>query len=156
MRAANFALDRDGLLVADFFPRIVAEGQEPSRAYRNYIQTYIERDVRNILNVRNLSAFERFLGLLAGRIGQLVSLHALASDAGVSSTTLADWLSALEASFLVYRLKPFFENYGKRLVKAPKLYFTDVGLASALLGIKSASDAARDPLLGGLFEIWSS
>lgn len=105
-----------------------------------------------VLNVRDLGAFERFLGLLAGRIGQLVNLSALASDSGVSSTTLGAWLEALEASFIVYRLKPFHENLGKRLVKSPKLYLSDVGLACALLGIRSPSFVARDKLLGGLFE----
>ena len=149
---AGIHMDRDTALISGFFPRIHAEGQDPVRAYRNYIQTYIERDIRQILNIKNLAAFERFLGLLAGRIGQLVNLNALAGDSGVSSTTLAEWLGALESSFLVYRLKPFFENFGKRLVKTPKLYFTDVGLASALLGLRTPKAAARDPLLGGLFE----
>ena len=122
------------------------------RAYRNYIQTYVERDVRQILNIKNLAAFERFLGLLAGRIGQLVNLSSLAGDTGVSSTTLGEWLSALESSFIVYRLRPFFENVGKRLVKSPKLYFSDVGLVASLLGIRTVKEVARDPLLGGLFE----
>jgi predicted AAA+ superfamily ATPase len=149
---AGISLERDQLLVSGFFPRVHADGQEPTRAYRNYIQTYIERDLRNLLNIKNLVAFERFLGLLAGRTGQLVNLNSLASDTGVSSTTLAEWLGVLEASLIVYRLKPFFENYGKRLVKAPKLYFTDVGIVSSLLGIRTTEAAGRDPLLGNLFE----
>jgi len=152
LAAAGIQLERDQFLVSGFFPRIHADRQEATRAYRNYIQTYIERDLRNSLNIKNLPAFERFLGLLAGRIGQLINLNSLASDTGVSSTTLAEWLSVLEASFIVYRLKPYFENFGKRLVKTPKLYFTDVGLASSLLGIRTAEAAARDPLLGNLFE----
>jgi len=145
-------LEKDDLLVRGFFPRIYSENQDPVRAYKNYIQTYIERDLRSLANIKNIIAFERFLGLLAGRIGQLINLNSLASDTGVSSTTLNEWLGILEASFIVYRLKPFFENYGKRLVKRSKLYFTDVGLAASLLGIRSAESAARDPLMGSLFE----
>jgi predicted AAA+ superfamily ATPase len=152
MREAGIPLERDQCLVNGFFPRIHAEGQEPVRAYRNYIQTYLERDLRSLLNIRNLQAFERFLSLLAGRIGQLVNLHSLANDTGVSSTTLNEWLGILEGSFVIYRLKPFFENIGKRLVKAPKLYFCDPGLAASLLGIQSSDAAARDPLMGSLFE----
>jgi predicted AAA+ superfamily ATPase len=152
LRELDVPVDRDELLVRGFFPRIHAEKQDPVRAYKNYVQTYIERDLRSYSGIKNLLAFERFLGLLAGRVGQLVNLHALASDTGVTSTTLAEWLGILEASFMIYRLKPFHENYGKRLVKSPKLYFTDVGLAASLLGIKTPAAVARDPLLGGLFE----
>lgn len=152
LASGGVQLRRDKLLVSGFYPRIHTEAQDPARAYRNYLQTYIERDVRSVLNIKNLVPFERFLGLLAGRVGQLVNLSSLASDSGVTATTLADWLGVLEASFLVYRLKPFFENYGKRLTKAPKFYFTDVGIASALLGIRSAEAAARDHLMGNLFE----
>ncbi len=152
LESSGVVLQRDQLLVSGLFPRVHQEKQDPTRAYRNYIQTYIERDVRTVLNIKNLVPFERFLGLLAGRVGQLVNLHSLAADTGVTSTTLADWLSVLEASFIVYRLKPFFENYGKRLTKTPKLYFTDVGLVSSLLGIRTPQAAARDPLMGNLFE----
>lgn len=152
MREAGLPLERDQCLVNGFFPRIHAEGQEPVRAYRNYIQTYLERDLRNLLNIKNLTAFERFLTLLAGRIGQLVNLHSLANDTGVSSTTLSEWLGILEGSFVIYRLKPFFENIGKRLVKAPKIYFCDPGLAASLLGIQSVAAVSRDPLMGSLFE----
>lgn len=152
LASTGVRLERDGCILSGFFPRVHAEGQDPVRAYRNYIQTYVERDIRQILNIRNLAAFERFLGLLAGRIGQLVNLSSLAADTGISSTTLGEWLAALESSFIVYRLKPFFENVGKRLVKSPKLYFTDVGLAASLLGLRTTEAVARDPLLGGLFE----
>jgi len=152
MASAGIHPDRDTCILHGFFPRVHAERQDPVRAYRNYIQDYIERDVRQLLNVRNMIAFERFLGLLAGRVGQLVNLQSLAADTGVSSTTLAEWLSVLEASFVIYRLKPFFENVGKRLVKSPKLYFSDVGLAASLLGLRTRATVARDPLLGGLFE----
>ncbi len=152
LRGAGVELDRDGALFSGFFPRIHAENQEPTRAYRNYIQTYVERDVRQLINIRSLAPFERFLGLLAGRIGQLVNLSALAADSGVSSTTLSEWLSALESSFIVYRLRPYYENIGKRIVKSPKLYFTDVGLAASLLGLRSKTSISKDRLLGGLFE----
>src|SRR5690606_14570810 len=92
------------------------------------------------------------LKLLAGRVGQVINLHSLANDIGVSSTTLSQWLSILEASFIVYRLYPYYENFGKRLLKSPKIYFLEPGLVSYLLGIKTPNDANRDPLIGGLFE----
>ncbi len=114
--------------------------------------SYIERDLRQVSNIRNLDHYEKFLHLLAGRIGQLVNLHALSADIGVSSTTLGEWLSILEASFIIFRLKPYHSNFGKRIVKTPKLYFTDVGLATYLLGINEIEQVARDPLLGSLFE----
>ena len=152
LRSGGIETGRDDGILAGFFPRVHAEKQEPTRAYRSYIQTYIERDIRQILNIKSLAAFERFLGFLAGRIGQLVNLSSLAADTGVSSTTLAEWLNALESSFLVYRLRPFHANLGKRLVKAPKLYFSDVGLASALIGLKTTDAVARDKLLGNIFE----
>ncbi|MBT4496881.1 MAG: DUF4143 domain-containing protein [Gemmatimonadetes bacterium] len=105
-----------------------------------------------MINLRRLADFENFMRLLAGRIGQLVNLSSLANDVGVSSTTLKEWLSVLEASYVVFRLTPYFENLGKRVVKSPKIYFTDVGLASYLLGIESPTVAGRDPLIGSLFE----
>ncbi|MBS1558115.1 MAG: ATP-binding protein [Bacteroidetes bacterium] len=149
---ANISLSRDEYLSKGFLPRIYAQQQEPFRAYGNYLETYVERDLRQQINIKNLSHFETFLKLLAGRVGQVVNLNSLASDIGVSSVTLAQWLSVLEASFIVFRLHPYYENFGKRLVKSPKIYFTEPGLVSYLLGIQSAAEAGRDPLIGGLFE----
>ncbi len=148
----NKNFDRDELIYNGFMPRIYDQNQEPTTLYRNYLHTYIERDVRQLINLKVLSRFENFLRLLAGRIGQIINLASLASDTGVSSPTISEWLSVLEASYIIYKLQPYFENLGKRIIKSPKLYFVDVGLASYLLGIESIGQIARDPLLGGLFE----
>lgn len=135
-----------------FLPRIYREGIRPQSAWRDYYQTYVERDVRLLLQLENQIGFERFLKLLAGRVGQLMNLNAMSNEVGVAQSTLTKWLSVLEASFIVFRLPPYFRNFGKRQTKSPKLYFTDPGLAAWLLGIESPDQVARDPLLGGLFE----
>ena len=142
----------DKLIHHGFMPRLYQESIDPTRLYRNYFQTYVERDVRQMINVKSLIAFENFIHLLAGRIGQIVNLHSLSSDVGVSSSTLKEWLSVLEASFIIFRLPPYFENFGKRIIKSPKIYFTEVGLAAYLLGIEKPEHVARDPLRGNLFE----
>jgi predicted AAA+ superfamily ATPase len=133
-------------------PGVCFDGIDPDVFYSAYFRTYVERDVRMLINVSNQTQFETFVRLLAGRTGQISNLHALASDVGVSSATLASWLSVLEASYIVFRLPPYYNNFGKRLIKSPKIYFTEVGLACWLLGIEKATQVARDPLLGGLFE----
>ena len=143
---------RDEILVKGFLPRLHGVSINPQELYSAYFATYVERDVRRLINVRDLGRFETFMRLLAGRVGQLVNLSSLAGDVGVTSTTLAGWLSALEASFLVFRLQPFHANLRKRLVKTPKLYFTEPGLLAWLLQIETPSQTARDPLLGGLYE----
>lgn len=145
-------LNRDQYIFNGFLPRIYKDNLEPHKAYRNYYQTYIERDLRQVSNIRNLSQYEKFIHILAGRVGQLINLNALSGDIGVSSTTLNEWLSILEASFIIFRLKPYHANFGKRIVKSAKLYFTDVGLAAYLLGIKEVDQVTRDPLVGSLFE----
>ena len=152
LRAAGIEHTRDEFIHQGFMPRLYDEGIDPTRLYRSYFQTYVERDVREMINLRRWADFENFMRLLAGRIGQLVNLSSLANDVGVSSTTLKEWLSVLEASYVVFRLTPYFENLGKRIVKSPKVYFTDVGLASYLLGIESPAMVGRDPLIGSLFE----
>ena len=133
-------------------PRIHDQGFDPSQALGDYAETYVERDVRRMLEVRNLGAFQRFVRLCAGRIGQLLNLASLGADAGVTHTTARHWLSVLEASYLVFRLPPYHGNVSKRLVKSPKLYFHDVGLASWLLGIESVRQVRTHPLRGALFE----
>jgi hypothetical protein len=143
---------RESLLLRGFLPRIHDQGQEPTRAYRNYFQTYVERDLRSLLLVKDLTKFETFLRLLAGRVGQLFVASAFAGEVGVSYKTIQEWLSILEASYIVYRLPPYHENYGKRLVKAPKLYFVESGLAVYLLGIETPQQLVRDPVFGNLFE----
>ncbi len=152
LKSGNITLDRDTYLIKGFLPRIYNNNLNPFKAYRNYFQTYVERDVRQLLQVKNLSNFENFIRLLAGRVGQVLNLNSLSGDLGVSSTTLSEWLSVLESSFIVFRLFPYYENFGKRIIKAPKLYFTDTGFVSYLLGIDTPQQVARDPLIGGLFE----
>ena len=149
---AGISLSRDEYIFNGFMPRLYDENIPPTMLYPAYFETYVERDVRQMINVSNQHAFETFLKLLAGRIGQVVNLSDLAGDIGISSTTLSSWLSVLEASYIVFRLPCYFKNFGKRLTKAPKIFFTDVGLAASLLGIERISQVARDPLLGGLFE----
>lgn len=152
LQNAGIELQAAEYVTRGFLPRIYDKGQEAFKAYGNYLETYIERDLRQQNNIRNLSSFETFMKLLAGRVGQVVNLHSLSSDVGVSSTTLSEWLSVLEASYIIHRVYPYYNNFGKRLIKSPKIYFTEVGLASYLLGIQTDGQAVRDPLYGGLFE----
>lgn len=135
-----------------FLPRVYDKQQRPGVAYSNYYQTYVERDVRQLINLKDVALFERFLKLLAGRVGQLLDYNSLANDVGTSSKTIKSWLSILEASFLIFKLPPFYENFGKRLTKSPKYYFLETGLLCFLLGIQSADQVERDPLVGNLFE----
>ncbi len=152
LKATGITHTRDEFIYQGFMPRLYNEKINPTRLYRNYCQTYIERDIRQMINLRSLTDFENFTRLLAGRVGQILNLSSLSNDVGVSSTTLKEWLSVLEASHTIFRLNPYFENFGKRIIKSPKIYFTDVGLASYLLGIESPALATRDPLIGNLFE----
>ena len=133
-------------------PRLYNKGPEPSRLYADYFKTYVERDVRQLSNLRNLRAFETFIRLLAGRVAQLLNIDSLSGDAGVSATTVKEWLSLLETSYIIRPLRPYYRNFGKRFIKAPKIYFTETGLACNLLGIKSADQVATHPLVGSLFE----
>jgi len=146
-------LSTDKLLLKGFMPELYREGtREPIVYYRDYLNTYVEKDLREMLEIKNLDKFLRFLTLLAGRIGQVVNLSAMSGEVGVSSTTLSEWLSVLEASYIVYRLKPYFSNITKQQIKSPKIYFTEIGLASYLLGIETENQVNRDPLRGNLFE----
>lgn len=140
------------LIVKGGYPRLHDNALDPRRFYSGYMQTYVERDVRALIQLRDLDLFQRFLALLAGRVGQLVNHTALSADTGVSRTTVREWMSVLKASFVLLELPPFFGNIRKRLVKSPKVYFTDPGLVSFLLGIHQPEQAARDPLRGGLYE----
>ncbi len=144
--------DVDDILYSGFYPRIHDQQLEPREALRDYFETYVERDVRRIGNIRNLSSFQRFMRLCAGRVGQLINLSSLGADAGVSHTTARQWMTILEASYLIFQLQPFHANMRKRLVKSPKLYFYDVGLASHLLGIDHPRQISTHPLRGPLFE----
>lgn len=135
-----------------FYPGIYAHNLNPYKAYRNYNETYIERDVRQLSNIQNLNQFKLFMRLCAGRVGQLFNASAIANEIGVSKNTINHWLSILEASYIVYMLQPWHSNLKKRLVKTPKLYFYDVGLVSYLLGIESEKQMETHPLRGSLFE----
>ena len=135
-----------------FYPRIYDFSIEPNEFYPPYIQTYIERDVRTLRSIENLTTFTRFLALCAGRIGQTLNLTSLANDAGVSVNTAKSWLSLLEASFILFQLQPYYKNFNKRLIKSPKIYFYDTGVVCSLLNIRSAEMIQSHYLYGALFE----
>lgn len=134
------------------YPRLYDKGLQPDEFYPFYIQTYVERDVRQLKNIGDLSRFTRFIKLCAGRIGQLLNLSSLAVECGVSVPTVTSWLSVLEASYICYLLRPDWNNFAKRLVKSPKLYFYDTGLACSLLDIKSPEQLDLHFSRGALFE----
>jgi predicted AAA+ superfamily ATPase len=134
------------------FPRLHEEDLESRRFFNSYLQTYVERDVRALIQLRDLSLFQKFLTLLAGRVGQIVNLTSLGNDVGASGTTIRSRISVLKASYVVFELPPFFENLRKRVVRSPKIFFTDAGLAAFLLGIHTEEQASRDPLRGNLYE----
>lgn len=152
IRDAAVAPDLAQTLLTGFYPRIHDKGLNPSQALADYFSTYVERDLRQLAAVHDLQRFERFVRLCAGRTGQLLNLNSLGNDAGVSHVTARTWIDLLQTSYIVHLLPPWFTNTGKRLIKAPKLYFYDVGLACWLLGLRSAEQVARDPLWGSLFE----
>ena len=139
-------------LVKGFFPAIYSRSLEPHEWLQSYLATYVERDARQLAAVQDLGAFQRFLKLTAARTGQLLNMQSLGSDAGVSDKTVKQWLSILEACYLIHYLRPHGAHFGKRLIKMPKLYMTDVGLAAALIGIQDAGQVQTHPLRGALFE----
>ena len=147
---ATYSLDE--ILYTGGYPRIFDRKLNPTDAMRNYTASYLERDVRQIINVKNLSNFQKFLKLCAGRIGQVLNLSSIGNDLGVSHMTIKEWLSVLETSYVIYLLPAYYRNFKKRIIKSPKLYFHDVGLASYLLGIEKPEHMNRDPLMGNLFE----
>ncbi len=142
------------LLFQGLYPPVHDRGLDPRIWYGNYVRTYLERDVRQMVHVRELSAFHRFLRMCAARIGQLLNLTSLGNDCGVSHNTVRSWLSVLEASYILHLLQPHHRNFNKRLVKTPKLYFYDPGLAAWLLGIESPEQLASHSQRGVLFETW--
>jgi predicted AAA+ superfamily ATPase len=150
----NYRTDWEALelIVNGSYPRLHEEKLKPGRFFNGYLQTYVERDVHALINLKDLRPFQQFLVLLAGRIGQIINYTSLSNDVGVSATTIKNWISVLKASFIVFELPPFFENIRKRVVKSPKIYFSDVGLAAYLLGIETSDQLYRDPLRGGLYE----
>jgi predicted AAA+ superfamily ATPase len=146
--------DLYSLLWRGGYPALYDRGEEPHEWLASYVATYVERDVRQALNVGDLLAFQTFLGLAATRTGQLLNLSALGSDAGISHNTAKSWLAVLEASYLALRLPPFHRNLGKRLVKTPKLHLLDSGIACYLLGIRTPDELRLHPLRGAIFESW--
>jgi predicted AAA+ superfamily ATPase len=140
------------ILFKGAYPALYNENSDPARFYANYIRTYVERDLRLLKNITDIFAFERFMRLCAGRTGQLLNMNSLAAEVGVDVKTIGSWISVLEASFIVFRLVPYHKNFNKRIVKMPKLYFYDTGLAVALLGVENVSQLELHPFKGSLFE----
>ncbi|MEN8158145.1 MAG: ATP-binding protein [Bacteroidota bacterium] len=145
-------MDNNQILFQGGYPELYHEHADITRFYANYIRTYIERDVRLLKNITDLYAFERFLRLCAGRVGQLLNMNSMAAEVGVDVKTIGSWIGVLETSFIVFRLQPYHKNYKKRIVKMPKLYFYDTGLAVALMGLESVSQLSISPFRGALFE----
>ncbi len=151
--SGKFKFDRyEELVYNGGYPRIYDKNIAPIDFYSNYISTYIERDVRQIKNIENLNAFSNFMKLCAGRTGQLLNIQSLATDAGISPNTAKSWLSVLEASYVLYLFQPHYKNFNKRIVKSPKLYFYDTGLACNLLNLENSKQLETHYLKGGLFE----
>lgn len=148
----NGTTNVDTLLFNGMYPSVWSRGMKPGMMYHNYVMTYLERDVRDLLMVKDLSVFQKFIRLCAARIGSVFNASELSNELGISVNTVKSWLSVLEASYLVIMLQPFYENTRKRLTKSGKLYFTDTGLACYLLGIESEAQLRRDKMRGALFE----
>lgn len=148
----NALTDVDTCIFKGGYPTLWAEGIAATNWFPAYLRTYVERDVRIIRNLENLAAFEKTISLCAGRVGQLLNRQNIALEAGVSDKTVESWLGILQASYIVFLLPPWFQNFNKRIVKSPKLYFYDTGLACYLLGIRKAEDLRLHPFRGALFE----
>ncbi|MBU1085273.1 MAG: ATP-binding protein [Candidatus Beckwithbacteria bacterium] len=145
--------DYSNLIFQGQYPRMYHPPKlEPNEFYNSYLATYIERDLRKIINVTDLSTFQRFLRLCAGRVGQILNLSSLAQDTGITHNTARSWLSVLESSYIIYLLQPYYKNFNKRLIKSPKIYFYDTGLASWLLNIEKLEQVGTHFASGGLFE----
>ena len=144
----------DKLLYAGSYPPLYDRPLSPVQWYAGYVTTYLERDVRQLINVRDLALFQRFIRLCAGRTGQLLNLSSMANDCGITHNTAKAWISILETSYILFLLPPHHRNFNKRLVKTPKLYFYDTGLAAWLMGVQSAEQLAFHPQRGALFETW--
>lgn len=134
------------------YPIVYSEDVSIAKTYANYIRSYVERDVREIKNITNLNLFRRFLQLCAGRTGQILNISSLASDLGVDHKTISSWISVLEASYVIFLLYPYHKNFGRRLIKSPKLYFSDTGIACSLLNIKTSKELIHHHMRGNLIE----
>jgi len=144
--------DRYKQILKGFYPTLYDRRVDSGLYYSQYISTYVERDVRLIKNITDLSLFQKFMRLLAGRVGQIVNVSSLSNDTGISPNTAEDWISILEASYIVYRLEPYFKNIGKRLIKSPKIFFYDTGLLCSLLNLSSVNELKSYFAVGSIFE----
>ena len=153
-RSGKIGTHLDKILFDGAYPPIFDRGLESRPWHGNYVRTYLERDVRQLIKVQDLDTFQRFLRLCAGRTGQLLNLSSLSNDSGITHNTAKAWISVLEASYIVHLLPPHHQNFNKRLVKTPKLYFLDTGLATWLLGIQNSEQLATHVQRGALFETW--
>lgn len=149
---AKINMENDELLLTGFYPRIYDVGLKPSQVLGDYVETYVERDIRQLISIKDLALFQKFVRLCAGRVGQLLNLQSLGNDVGISHTTARSWLTLLQAGYVVFLLQPWHNNIAKRQIKSPKLYFYDVGLASWLLGAEDERHVKYHPLRGNLFE----
>lgn len=150
--AGELPKDYEEILFQGQYPRLYANEMDTHKWYLNYIRTYVERDVRQIKHITDLHLFQKFLGLCAGRIGQVVNWSQLANDCGISTQTVMSWISILEASYLVFLLYPYHQNFNKRIIKSPKIYFYDSGVACALLRISAVNQLTTHYSKGSIFE----
>jgi len=144
--------DWEDMIIKGFYPAVYDRNIEPAIFYNNYLQTYIDRDIVSLTNVQDLKKFRNFIGLCASRNGQLLNLNNLANLSGITQPTAKSWLSILESSYVIFLLQPYFENFSKRIIKTPKLYFYDVGLAAFLLGLRNSDGLGSFQQQGSLFE----
>jgi predicted AAA+ superfamily ATPase len=150
--SVNESKDLKNQMLKGSYPVVYDQNIDYDRWYPNYIRTYIERDVRQLKNIADLNTFERFLRLCAGRVGKLLNMSNLAVETGIDSKTVGAWLEILESSFIIFRLYPYYQNFNKRIVKMPKLYFYDTGLICSLLSINKQDQLDLHPLYGSIFE----
>ncbi len=150
--AARLETDPMSSILYGGYPRVLAGGAKPGTFFSSYISTYVERDVNQLLRIKDAMLFSTFLQLVVGRIGSILDVTSISNDCGISTKTVTEWLSILHTSYICFLLPPWYENRGKRLVKSPKVYFYDTGLACALAGIDTVEQLKHDPLRGGLFE----
>lgn len=142
----------DQIMFSGGYPKIYTENFTSDELYPSYIQSYVERDVRQLINIENLRTFQKFMQLCAGRVGQLLNIADIATSCGISQKTADSWLAILQASYIIFLLNPYHENFNKRVIKTPKLYFYDTGLACSLLGLRSAQDLSLSVFRGHIFE----
>jgi predicted AAA+ superfamily ATPase len=153
MKAGNILADNIAeVCLNGFYPAVYDRSIKPTIFYSNYIQTYVERDVTKLTNIRDTRQFRTFVSLCAGRVGQLLNLNSLANECGISQPTAKSWLSILESSYIIFQLQPYYQNFNKRVVKTPKLYFYDTGLLCHVLGIRDVNTFDKNPSRGNIFE----